>query len=134
MVKTELPPQATLTCGKILPLGVIVEKPTPTPQTLILQSLQIMIKWRTWLQARGTEQEIAQSHVLRTLSRIGLELGSNGDPTGTTYRINPELWQHDVLPCSLVPSFRTCNIARAYQIEVLLGLQYGYNVSNASII
>ena len=125
MIKAELPSDATLTCQSKVPLLLSVKKMSCYQDVLLLQNIQIMLKWHTQLQAQGTEQLESQSWILQSLCNLNAEVGQVSDPIGTESRVDPRLWQDKILPNAVVPSFKTCNISRAYTLEIVIGFQYG---------
>lgn len=120
-----LPNPSILTCNEPVPLRLIATKLTETSDTILLQMLQIELISYTKILAHDLTKTETGSWVIMSRSNMGLPLGRPGDPVGTHWTIDPKLWSTLPLPNSVAPSFETCNIERAYELEVRVGLTHG---------
>lgn len=124
-VDVRLPNPSILTCNEPVPLRLIAKKLTETPDTIFLQILQIELISYTKIRAHDLTRTEIGSCVIMSRSNMGLPLGRPGDPVGTHWTIDSKLWSNLPLPNSVAPSFETCNIERAYELEVRVGLTHG---------
>lgn len=62
---------------------------------------------------------------LLNLSGLSVPIGGDGSPHGEELEADPNLWRSTCLPDTVPPSFKTCNISRSYQLEIVLGLSHG---------
>jgi hypothetical protein len=92
---------------------------------LVLQNLQIMLKGYTYYKAQRSEQMDTQSWIIQSLCNINLPMGRGMDSIGTETDTSTSLWDSKILPESAVPSFNTYNMSRTYELDILLGFQYG---------
>lgn len=59
------------------------------------------------------------------LGNLGVPFGVDDSPIGEVLEADSGMWRSACLPDTVPPSFRTCNIWRSYQLEIVLGLSYG---------
>lgn len=93
------------------------------PQDLYLQSFQMLLVGYTDIQAGAASHGQMTFWTLQSLSNIGLQIFAASDASGTQREINSRFWDSVVLDDSVVPDFETCNLARRYELEVLMGWQ-----------
>ncbi|KAF2631345.1 hypothetical protein BU25DRAFT_184730 [Macroventuria anomochaeta] len=93
------------------------------PQDLYLQSFQMLLVGYTDIQAGAASHGQMTFWTLQSLSNIGLQIFTASDASGKQREINSRLWDSVVLDDSVVPDFETCNLARRYELEVLMGWQ-----------
>lgn len=63
---------------------------------------------------------------IQSLSNLKMKLHCNGSAgNGNECEIDAALWRDKCIPESAVPSFEACNLARRYEVEILLGLHCG---------
>lgn len=120
-----LPNPSILTCNEPVPLRLIAKKLTETSDIIFLQMLQIELVSYTKILAHDLTRTESGSWVLMSRSNMGIPLGRPEDPVGTDWTIDSKLWKNLPLPTSVAPSFETCNIERAYELEVRVGLTHG---------
>lgn len=108
-----------------MPLRLIAKKLTETSDIIFLQMLQIELVSYTKILAHDLTRTESGSWVIMSRSNMGIPLGKPEDPVGTDWAIDPKLWSKLPLPNSVAPSFETCNIERAYELEVRVGLTHG---------
>jgi hypothetical protein len=124
-VDTRLPNPAILTCGKDIPLRVIIRNMSERNKNVYLQMLQIELIGYTKVRAHEVQRTESNSWIIASFSNMAIPLGSPSDPVGTETPINPEYWSDKPLPNTVAPTFQTCNISRFYELEVRVGLGYG---------
>ncbi|PLN80545.1 hypothetical protein BDW42DRAFT_170641 [Aspergillus taichungensis] len=124
-VDLRLPNPPILTCNEPIPLRVLVSKASETYETIFLQMLQIDLISYTHILAHDLRRTEPGSWVIFSRSNMGIPLGRGGDPVGTEWALDSNLWNRIPLPSSVAPTFETCNISRSYELEVRVGLTYG---------
>lgn len=124
-VDVRLPNPSILTCNEPVPLRLIAKKLTETSDIIFLQMLQIELVSYTKILAHDLTRTESGSWVIMSRSNMGMPLGKPEDPAGTDWTIDSKLWNSLPLPNSVAPSFETCNIERAYELEVRVGLTHG---------
>ncbi|KAL2864912.1 arrestin (or S-antigen), N-terminal domain protein [Aspergillus lucknowensis] len=120
-----LPNPSILTCNEPIPMRVLVSKLSESYETLFLQMLQIELISYTRIQAHDLQRTENSSWVIFSRSNMSIPLGRGGDPAGSEWLIDENLWKRLPLPSSVAPSFQTCNISRSYELEVRVGLGHG---------
>ncbi|KAL2003055.1 hypothetical protein VTN02DRAFT_5133 [Thermoascus thermophilus] len=124
-VDARLPNPPILTCNEPLPLRLLVQKLTPSSETIFLQSLQIELIAYTHIRAHDLMRKESGSWVILSHSNMNMPIGRADDPVGSEWKIDPTMWSRMPLPNTVAPSFETCNIARTYELEVRVGLAHG---------
>ncbi|KAL4930525.1 arrestin (or S-antigen), N-terminal domain protein [Aspergillus undulatus] len=114
-----------LTCNEPIPMRILVSKLSESFETVFLQMLQIELISHTHIQAQDLKRTETGSWVIFSRSNMGIPLGRGGDPAGTEWALDPNMWNRLPLPPSVAPSFQTCNISRGYELEVRVGLAHG---------
>ncbi|KAL4801933.1 hypothetical protein BDV18DRAFT_147854 [Aspergillus unguis] len=120
-----LPNPSILTCNEPIPMRILVSKLSESFETVFLQMLQIELISYTHIQAQDLKRTETGSWVIMSRSNMGVPLGRGGDPAGTEWTIDANMWNRLPLPPSVAPSFQTCNISRSYELEVRVGLAHG---------
>ncbi|KAJ5681472.1 Arrestin-like N-terminal [Penicillium maclennaniae] len=135
-VDARLPNPSILTCNEPVPLRLMVKKLTDTPDIIFLQMLQIELIAYTKILAHDFTRQESTSWVVMSRSNMAIPLGRPEDPVGTEWALDPKLWATVPLPNSVAPSFETCNIERAYELEVRVGMTHGsaYNMKPQLIV
>jgi hypothetical protein len=133
-----LPNPAVLTCGKDIPLRILIKQHSSRTKPLYLQSLQIELVGYTHLQAHGFEKKVSGSWVIFSRSNMQYAIGSPSDATDTETELSSHFWANLPLPDTVCPSFITCNIIRSYELVTSVGLSYGGpsmgQVSQSSVV
>ncbi|KAL4991774.1 hypothetical protein BDW68DRAFT_151285 [Aspergillus falconensis] len=120
-----LPNPSILTCNEPIPMRILVKKLSESFETVFLQMLQIELVSYTHIQAHDLKRTETGSWVIMSRSNMATPLGRGGDPAGTEWSVDSNLWNRLPLPPSVAPSFQTCNISRNYELEVRVGLAHG---------
>ncbi|KAI9798633.1 MAG: hypothetical protein M1825_005057 [Sarcosagium campestre] len=124
-VDARLPNPPILTCNEPLPLRLLVQRLSQSPEPVHLAMLQIELIGHTHVRAHQLSRQETASWVLVSLSNLGITLGKSSDPVGTEITVDDKFWKNVPLPNTVAPSFETCNITRTYEVEIRVGLQYG---------
>lgn len=124
-VSAYFPLEPTLTCNSALPIRLCIRKLVEYCRSLTLQNLQIMLKGYTNYRTQASEHVNTQSWIIQSLCNLNLPIGREAERIGTEIDIGTSLWDSRLLPESVVPTFKTCNIWRTYELDILLGFQYG---------
>ncbi|KAJ6185080.1 Arrestin-like N-terminal [Penicillium mononematosum] len=124
-VDARLPNPSILTCNEPVPLRLLAKKLTEGPDVIFLQMLQVELISYTKILAHDLNRTESGSWVIMSRSNMNIPLGKPGDPVGTDWTIDPNLWNRYPLPNSVAPSFETCNIERSYELEIRVGLTHG---------
>jgi hypothetical protein len=103
----------------------MAKKLTETSDIIFLQMLQIELISYTKILAHDLTRQESTTWVIMSRSNMAIPLGKSEDPAGTEWTIDPKLWCSLPLPNSVAPSFETCNIERAYELEVRVGITHG---------
>jgi hypothetical protein len=128
-VDVRMPNPSILTCGKDIPLRVLIKQLSPRSQPLYLKTFQIELVGHTKLRAQAMSQTVGTSWVLNSVSNLHYTIGSETDAEGAETELSKELWAGHNLPDAVCPSFVTCNIERFYDLVVSVGLSYGSTVT-----
>lgn len=123
-VDARLPEPAILTCNHEIPLRILVKRLNDSHGTIYLQSLQISLIGNTKIRAHEVHRIESMSWVIVSKSNMGIAIGAPSDPPETETVLNDRLWRGQPLPNTVAPSFETCNISRAYQLDIRIGLSY----------
>lgn len=109
--------------GRTVQMELSVTKLNQHPQELYLHSFQMLLVGYTDIQAGAATHGHMSFWTLQSLSNIGLQVFTASDASGTQHMIDSRLWNGITLDASVVPQFRTCNLERRYELEVLMGWQ-----------
>ncbi|KAH8692389.1 hypothetical protein BGW36DRAFT_304216 [Talaromyces proteolyticus] len=124
-VDARLPNPAILTCNQPIPLRLLVTKQSPSTETIYLQLLQIELISYTHIRAHDLARTEPLSTLILSRSNMNMAIGRGTDPVGKEWKIDSSMWERLPLPSNIAPTFETCNISRAYELEVRVGLAYG---------
>lgn len=125
LVDARLPSPAILTCREPIPLRVLLKKQTMSPESVFLVGLQINLISHTHIRAQQLVKTDTGVWVVTNLTGLSLPISNPNDPVGTETAIDSTMWNRVPLPQTVTPSFSTCNISRAYELEVRVILGYG---------
>lgn len=125
-VEARLPSPAILTCNEPLPLRILLRKTNASPENVFIVSLQFHLFGYTEVRAQDIARTETSNWVLLSLSQLSIPVGSPSDPIRMENIIDATLWDHIPMPNTVAPSFNTCNLTRRYELEVRVGLGYGF--------
>ncbi|KAF2664206.1 hypothetical protein BT63DRAFT_103317 [Microthyrium microscopicum] len=114
-IDVRMPNPSVLTCGKDIPLRVLIKQQSPRSGPLYLKTFQIELVGHT-------------NWVLNSASNLHYTIGIETDAEGAETELTRELWAGHTLPDAVCPSFVTCNIERYYELVVSVGLSYGSTI------
>ncbi|CUS15167.1 unnamed protein product [Tuber aestivum] len=125
-IEARLPSPPIIVPNAQLPLRVILVKLEPYTTPVFIRSLQIHLLAFTEITAHDLKK--MDKRIITCLSLTGLQspLEYDSQAIGQEIEADSKLWANAALPDSVPPSFRTCNIWRTYQLEIVLGLSHGY--------
>lgn len=92
---------------------------------VLVRSIQIHLYTYTEIRAHGQMKTVRGVVPVLTLENLGVPLGGDDSPVGEALEADPGMWRSACLPDTVSPSFKTCNIWRTYQLEIVLGLSHG---------
>ena len=114
-VRCPTPAVATLT--QPIDLTLLIRRLTTSSTEIVIQALTVSLLVHTHITARGLRRDLTSTKIVydtRTLQIIV--------PPTQEFTIPPQAYGPLLLPSTVAPSFRTCNIAQSYQLVVSLGL------------
>ncbi|KAH7351490.1 hypothetical protein BKA66DRAFT_598310 [Pyrenochaeta sp. MPI-SDFR-AT-0127] len=116
-------PQYHLSSGskRNVAMRLSVKKMHEGSYTLYLTSFQLLLFGYTDIRAGSVSTGQMSCWTLQSLSNLGLELIPEGDTQECD--IGSALWHDKCIPEEAVPTFDACNLARRYEVEILVGLQ-----------
>ncbi|KAI4208281.1 MAG: hypothetical protein LQ346_000161 [Caloplaca aetnensis] len=120
-IDCRLPNPAIIRCNLPLPLRILVTKLNESPATLFLQILQIELVAKTNVRAHHLTRDNLTTTIIVSKSNIRARLTE----VDRFMQIDNGFWRDIPLPNSVAPSFDTCNISRAYDLHIKVGLSYG---------
>lgn len=125
-IDARLPSPAVLTCNAPLPLRIISRKLNDSKESVFLMSLQVHLYGHTEVRALDVTRTETSTWVLMSLTGLSIPLGKTTDAVRTETVVDDNLWNRIKLPNTVAPSFITCNLTRNYELEVKIGLAYGF--------
>ncbi|KAI0387134.1 hypothetical protein F5Y04DRAFT_77501 [Hypomontagnella monticulosa] len=137
-MSARIPFPSILTCNEPLPLRLIARKLAPTmarDQQVYLTALEISLVGYTQVRVQSLANTERTAWVILSAPQLSppIALFHNlTDAVDTEFEIPNALWKNRRLPNTIAPSFRTCNLARRYEIEIILTLTWGLPSSASS--
>jgi hypothetical protein len=92
----------------------------------VLQILQVELIGYTSIRAHELHRVESGSWVIMSSSNMALPIGNGSEPNGAELVVDNKHWRHVPIPNTVAPTFQTCNIKRHYELEVRVGLSYGF--------
>ncbi|KAI1140588.1 hypothetical protein F5Y05DRAFT_322924 [Hypoxylon sp. FL0543] len=130
-MSARLPYPSILTCNESIPLRLIARKLAPTTtreQQVYLTGIEVMLIGFTQVRVHNLENTEVTNFPIVSIPQISPPIAlfdSPTNPVDTEFEVPKTLWANRRLPNTVAPSFRTCNLARHYSIQVLLTLSWG---------
>ncbi|KAI1822125.1 hypothetical protein F4861DRAFT_516117 [Xylaria intraflava] len=131
-MSARLPFPSILTCNGPIPLRLIAKKLAPAQEQIHLTALEIALVGHTHVRVAQSEKIERTRWIIVSALNLSIALGSPTDPVDTEFEIPNTLWATQRLPNTIAPSFRTCNLARRYELELNLGLSWGHSGAGRS--
>ncbi|KAI5843975.1 hypothetical protein DFP73DRAFT_478350 [Morchella snyderi] len=125
-IEVRLPAPPILVPNTPLPLRIILTKLQPYRQPVFIRSLQIVLHAYTEITAHELRRTDHGVIPVLSLGDLRTPLGAEYSPVNVELEADPNLWMGASLPDTVPPAFRTCNIWRTYQLEVVMGLSHGF--------
>ncbi|KAI1389510.1 uncharacterized protein F4822DRAFT_398640 [Hypoxylon trugodes] len=136
-MSARLPFPSILTCNEPLPLRLIARKLAPTEQQHVyLTALEIVLVGHTQVRVHNLENTERSTWILFSAPQLSPPIqlfNSPTDPVDAEFEIPKTLWKDRRLPNTVAPSFRTCNLARTYGLEIMLTLTWAPSSSPSSL-
>ena len=124
-VDARLPSPPVLTCNEPIPLRLLLRKTAESPEQVYLMAIQVNLIGSTEVRAQEVKRTETSTWVLMSLTGLSIPIGKPEDALRTETLIDSDLWNQIPLPNTVAPSFSTCNLTRAYELEVQVTLAYG---------
>ncbi|KAF1852028.1 uncharacterized protein K460DRAFT_413506 [Cucurbitaria berberidis CBS 394.84] len=123
LVSASFLPKYNLTRDRNIAMRLTVEKLNSFPHDLYLQSFQMLLVGYTDITTGTTTNSPVSCWTIQSLSNLNTKIFS-AVQNGETERIaDLRLWDGKRLPKDVLPSFDACNLARRYELEILMGFQ-----------
>ncbi|KAL7623385.1 hypothetical protein AAE478_007067 [Parahypoxylon ruwenzoriense] len=126
-MSARIPFPSILTCNGPLPLRLIARKLAPTQEQVFLRGVEVVLVGYTQVRVQNLENTERTTWIIVSTppsKPLSIALGLPTDPVNTEFEIPSDLWRDCRLPNTVAPSFRTCNLARRYEIEIILTLSW----------
>ncbi|KAI3326070.1 hypothetical protein HD806DRAFT_489127 [Xylariaceae sp. AK1471] len=120
-----LPFPSILTCNEPIPLRILSKKLAPAQEQVYLTALEVALVGYTHIRVANLEKVERTTWIVVSALNLSIALGSPTDPVDTEFEIPNTLWAAQRLPNTIAPSFKTCNLARRYELELKLSLSWG---------
>ncbi|KAI1630550.1 hypothetical protein F4809DRAFT_287833 [Biscogniauxia mediterranea] len=132
-MSARIPFPTILTCNEPLPLRLIAKKLAVASEQVYLTALEIDLIGYTQVRVQNLTNVERTVWVVVSAPNLSIALGSPDDAVDTEFEVPSSLWGNRRLPNTIAPSFRTCNLARRYEIELKLTLSWGLPTSPPSL-
>ncbi|KAI1270700.1 hypothetical protein F5Y18DRAFT_369248 [Xylariaceae sp. FL1019] len=120
-----LPHPSILTCNEPLPLRIISKKLAAANEQIYLSALEVALIGHTHIRVHSLEHVERNTWIVVSAMNLSIALGKANDAVGTEFEIPSTIWAARRLPNTVSPSFKTCNLARRYELEVRISLSWG---------
>lgn len=121
-VEARLPSPPILVPNEPLPLRILLTKLDPFHDVVVIRSLQIMLLATTHISAHELVKDEFTELCLLSVADLRMQLGDANSPPNVPLEVDASMWRGKYLPETLSPTFSTCNISRAYQLKIEIGL------------
>ncbi|KAF2148323.1 hypothetical protein K461DRAFT_282768 [Myriangium duriaei CBS 260.36] len=120
-VETRIPTAAILTPNQDLPLRILITSLNEQTDSMVLSTIQLDVASYTHVHAHDIVRTEPNSSIILSKSNMALPLEFRDN----VCEIPRELWYGLPVQQSLPPSFETCNLSRAYELIVRVGVHFG---------
>ncbi|OTB16692.1 hypothetical protein K445DRAFT_59147 [Daldinia sp. EC12] len=130
-MSARIPFPTIITCNEPLPLRLIARRLVPTTsrdQQVYLTALEVILVGYTHVRVQNLMNTERTTWVIVSAPQISPPIAlfeSHTDPVDAEFEVPSTLWKDRRLPNTVAPSFRTCNLARRYEIEITITLSWG---------
>ncbi|KAI8633662.1 hypothetical protein F5Y19DRAFT_247675 [Xylariaceae sp. FL1651] len=131
-MSARLPYPSILTCNEPIPLRLIARKLVSAQEQVYLTALEVALVGYTHIRVANYENVERTIWIVASALNLSIALGSPTDPPDTEFEIPKTVWATQRLPNTIAPSFKTCNLARRYELELKLSLSWGLPGSGKS--
>ncbi|KAK9468557.1 hypothetical protein V1512DRAFT_259773 [Lipomyces arxii] len=119
-LEARVPDPPIMTPAEPLPLHLFVSSASPLTVPLFLHALRVNLVARTLIAAQEHNRETAYGLTIHNSENLKLQMGQIVNPKPGTFEAEFDLRKcgQIVLPNTIPPSFKTCNVARKYSLEI----------------
>ncbi|KAI0164470.1 hypothetical protein GGR52DRAFT_560002 [Hypoxylon sp. FL1284] len=138
-MSARLPFPSILTCNEPLPLRLIARRlaPTAAPSSpdlrVYVTALEIALVGYTQVRVQSLVHTERTAWVVVSAPSLNppVALFDGPNPDADEFEVPSTAWRDRRLPNTVAPSFRACNLARRYEIEIILTLSLGLPSSSS---
>ncbi|KAH9900204.1 hypothetical protein F4778DRAFT_163002 [Xylariomycetidae sp. FL2044] len=131
-VSARVPHPSILTCNQPLPLRLITKKLAPANEQVYLIGLEIALVGYTQVRVQNLSNTERTTWIIVSAPNLSIALGKPTDAVDAEFEVPNHLWASRPIPNTVAPSFRTCNLARRYELELKVSLSWGAPPSSGS--
>ncbi|KAI0016017.1 hypothetical protein F4780DRAFT_761347 [Xylariomycetidae sp. FL0641] len=125
-IAARIPHPTIITCNEPLPLRLIAKKLVASSAPVFLTGLEIALVGYTQVRVQSLQHTERTTWVVASIPKVCVPLAFASEDANAEYEIpGANLWAQRLLPNTVAPSFRTCNLARRYEIEIKVALTWG---------
>lgn len=124
-IEARLPAPPIVVPNYPISFRILLVKLEPYKTTVFVRSIQIHLYTFTEIRAHGQIKTVRGTVPVLILGNLSVPFGRDDSPVGEALEADSGVWRSACLPDTVPPSFRTCNIWRSYQLEIVLGLSHG---------
>lgn len=124
-VDVELLHGPCLCVGQPIPLRIRLTKRCEEQCKIWLNDFQTILIETTQARAHGSTETLDRFWTVQTVANMKTRLRAEDAPIGHVVEVPESMWTPHPLSSSMIPNFEVCNIKRAYELELRLGLRIG---------
>lgn len=132
-MSVRVPFPTIFTCNQPIPLRLLAKKLAPAQEQVYLTALEISLVGYTHIHVAQLEKVERTSWIVVSALNLSLPLGSPDAPVDAEFEVPNTLWASQRLPNTIAPSFKTCNLARRYELHLKLSLSWGTGKSSGML-
>ncbi|KAK9370224.1 hypothetical protein V1509DRAFT_617126 [Lipomyces kononenkoae] len=126
-VEARMPDPPIVVPTEHIPLRLFIRSDEQYTTPIYLQNLQINLVSHTLVAAQEHHKDIASALTIVNLQNMLLPMGTMTNPAPNVYEaeFDNTKWANAFIPSSVPPTFKTCNIARWYSMEIFMLMSHG---------
>ncbi|KAK9240917.1 hypothetical protein V1525DRAFT_352963 [Lipomyces kononenkoae] len=126
-VEARMPDPPILVPTEKIPLRLFIRSDEPYANPIYLHNLQINLVSHTLVAAQEHHKDITSALTILNLQNMKLSMGKMANPASRVYEaeFDSNRWGNAFIPSSVPPTFKTCNIARWYSMEIFMLMSHG---------